>query len=87
VYISPDLAPAEREKEKKLREELKTRRGAGETNIIIRGNQIITKVGRDTRPIYAANVTNNDDENTGASQPTKRDAGATQKIKTPTTQQ
>ena len=36
VYISPDLTKVEREKQKKLREELKRRREAGETGLIIR---------------------------------------------------
>ena len=80
VYVSPDLAPAEREKEKKLREELKTRRSAGEMNIIIRGSQIITKVGWDSRTTHEASVTTNETE-------IKSDTGATQMIKTPTKQQ
>ena len=48
VYISPDIAPAERDKEKKLRDELKTRRDAGESNLIIRSSQIITRKARIT---------------------------------------
>ena len=49
VYISPDIPPAEREKERKLRDELKTRRDAGESNLIIRSSQIITRKARVTR--------------------------------------
>ena len=42
IFISPDQTPQEREKSKKLREELKRRRAAGETNIIIKRGIIVT---------------------------------------------
>ena len=66
VYISPDLYPSEREKERKLREELKTRRDAGETDIIIRGSQIIT---RTKRPV-PHNTTATDSDSTSESNDT-----------------
>ena len=37
INISPDVTPAERQKDEKLRDELKARREAGEPNPIIRG--------------------------------------------------
>jgi hypothetical protein len=43
IYISADLTPSEREKEKKLRQELRERRDAGERNLIIRSSQIVTR--------------------------------------------
>jgi len=76
VYISPDLAPTERE-------------NAGEMNIFIRGSQIITKVSHITRPTHEAKLTSNqvENSNTGARQDTKWVTGATHILRTPTSQQ
>lgn len=43
IYVSTDKTKQQQEEEKKLREELKARRDAGQTNLIIRKNKIITK--------------------------------------------
>ena len=43
IYVSVDMTKSERTKHKQLVDELKSRRARGETNIIIRGNSIITK--------------------------------------------
>ena len=43
VFISPDRTRQEREMFRKLNEELKRRRAAGEPNLIIRNDKIITK--------------------------------------------
>lgn len=42
VFITPDMTRSEREAHKLLRNELKTRRSQGETNLTIRGNRIIS---------------------------------------------
>ena len=42
IYIMPDLTDKERENDKKLVEELKTRRNNGETNIKISRGKIVT---------------------------------------------
>ena len=49
VYINPDYTPAERENNKKMREELKNRIKNGEKDIGIRGGKIVT-VKWQTRP-------------------------------------
>jgi hypothetical protein len=41
IYINPDRTPAERQKDKELRQELKRRIGEGETDIGIRGGKIV----------------------------------------------
>ena len=41
VYINPDFTPAEREERRKLRQELLSRREAGETNLVIRKGKIV----------------------------------------------
>ena len=68
IYISPDVTPLEREKEKKLREELKTWRNAGESNLIIKGDKLVTKTVRkeqaNSQPEYG-NVVNTTDEQLG----------------------
>ena len=43
VYISPDLTPKEREANKCLHTELHRRKEAGETNLIIRCGEIVSK--------------------------------------------
>ena len=43
IYVSPDKTKQQRDIEKKLREELKARKKAGEENLIIRGEKIIKK--------------------------------------------
>ena len=57
IFIVPDQTPNERELGKKLREELKTRRSAGETNLTIRRCRIVSVNENKTR------------ENHGATQP------------------
>lgn len=47
VYINPDQTKAEREKAKKLREELARRRQAGEKDIVIRKGKIVSVPGSD----------------------------------------
>ena len=42
VYITPDLTRKERELSKKLRDELNSRKRAGETNLTIRGGRIVS---------------------------------------------
>ena len=46
VYITPDLTKAERETAKKLREELKARKLAGEDDLVIRKGRIVQSSGR-----------------------------------------
>ena len=43
MYISPDLTPKEREINRQLHTELKRRKQAGETNLMIKRGKIITK--------------------------------------------
>jgi hypothetical protein len=43
LYINHDLTPLEQEKDKILRDELKKRRADGETNLIIRNGNIVTR--------------------------------------------
>ena len=43
IYITPDLTKTEREAARKLREELATRKAAGETDLTIRKGRIVTK--------------------------------------------
>lgn len=43
IYVTTDKTKQQREEEKKLRGELKTRREAGDTNLIIRNYKIIPK--------------------------------------------
>ena len=40
IFITPDMTPKERERNKQLREELKRRRNEGEEGLVIRGGQI-----------------------------------------------
>ena len=54
IFIVPDQTPNERELGKKLREELKTRRSAGETNLTIRRCRIISVNGNKTRENHGA---------------------------------
>ena len=49
LYINPDLTPAEREENRKLRQELASRRAAGEENISIRKGKIV-KVSHNPQP-------------------------------------
>lgn len=42
IYISPDLSRSEREVARKLREELKSRRSAGESDLVIRKGRIVS---------------------------------------------
>ena len=46
VFISPDLTPKERETNKKLREELRNQKQAGEKNLIIRCGKIVVDTRR-----------------------------------------
>ena len=43
VYISPDLTPKERSQNKLLRDELKTRKAAGEKDIYIKYGKIVSR--------------------------------------------
>ena len=53
LYINPDLTPAEREANRKLRQELAQRRAAGEEDIVIRNGTIIKRPnGTRTRPPF-----------------------------------
>ena len=42
VYISPDLMPKERQQSKKLRDELKRRKDAGEKDLYIKFGKIVS---------------------------------------------
>ena len=55
VYICPDLTPAQRETDAKLREQLYTRRQAGEKNLLIRRGKIV----KATIPLPAPDHNNN----------------------------
>ena len=48
VFISPDLIPKEREVNKRLREELKSRKEAGEKNLMIRRGKIVVDTRKDS---------------------------------------
>ena len=48
IFISPDLTKAEKEKQRELRVELKRRREAGETGLVIRGGSIVS-INKKTR--------------------------------------
>lgn len=48
VFINPDLTRIQRETDKALRMELKTRRGAGES-VVIRGGRIVNGMSRDNQ--------------------------------------
>jgi len=54
IYISPDLTPKERAHNKKLREELKSRKDAGEKNIFIKHGRIISRPADDGTSSQAA---------------------------------
>ena len=43
IFITPDMSPKEREKSKKLLEELKRRRDEGEAGVVIRGDDCIPR--------------------------------------------
>ena len=49
VFITPDLTPKEREKSRRLREELKRRKDAGEEGLVIRKGEIV-KVNQEDVP-------------------------------------
>ena len=60
IYITPDLTKAEREVARKLRDDLKARRAAGEDNLTIRKGRIVSSSGRqvetstsNSRPVTA----------------------------------
>ena len=67
IYVSVDKTKAEQAKHKVLVEELKSRRAKGETNIVIRGNNIITKSASRVKPIQpvAAPATMATDDQSG----------------------
>ena len=66
IYLSPDLTQKEREASKKLREELASRKRAGETNIIIRGGRIVQVTAREssTRTPSSVPMGNGDEQST-----------------------
>ena len=53
IYVTTDKTKQQRETEKKLREELKTRKTQGETNLIIRNYKIIVKSLNASHPRWA----------------------------------
>ena len=57
IYVSVDRTKAEQAKHKLLVDELKTRRANGETNIIIQGENIITRHGSQRQP-HTSETTN-----------------------------
>ena len=48
IFVTPDLTREEREEGKKLRDELKARRQAGESNLMIRRGRIVVATSGDT---------------------------------------
>ncbi len=56
IYISPDLTPTEREKDKQVRLEMKERRDAGEKTLYIRGGQILVRQQRGTNGTESAST-------------------------------
>ena len=58
IYVSNDMTKTERAKHKQLVEELKSRRAKGETNIVIRGNAIITKPNKRLSNTTTSGTTN-----------------------------
>ena len=54
IYISPDLTPKEQAHNKKLREELKSRKDSGEKNIFIKHGRIISRQADDVTSSQAA---------------------------------
>ena len=57
IYISTDKTKQQRETEKALRDELKTRKSKGETNLIIRNYKIVKTIER-AQPRWAEIVQN-----------------------------
>jgi len=55
IYISPDLTPKERAHNKKLREELKARKDAGEKNIFIKHGKIMSRQADNATAASASN--------------------------------
>ena len=55
IYITPDLTKSERELARKLRQELRSRRSAGEENIFIKKGKIVSSLGRQVDAAHAAN--------------------------------
>jgi len=55
IYISPDLTPKERAHNKKLREELKARKDAGEKNIFIKHGKILSRQADNPTAASASN--------------------------------
>ena len=51
VFISPDLTPQQREKDRKLRAELKSRRGDGETELYINKGKIVQRKKSEQEPV------------------------------------
>lgn len=49
IYINHDLTPLEQQKDKELRDELKTRRSNGEEDLIIRNGKIVKRERREER--------------------------------------
>jgi len=53
VFIQPDLTPKQRKKRQELVKELKQRKAAGEKDLIIVSNKIVTKRPRGAMPSTA----------------------------------
>ena len=52
IYISPDLTITERDKEKKMQEEIKERWDAGEKNLFISERQILIRPHTDVSTLH-----------------------------------
>ena len=59
VFISPDLTLQEREANKQLRQELRRRKDAGESNLIIKNGKIVSKqLTQREAPMETTNTSN-----------------------------
>ena len=72
LYITPDLTKAERETAKKLREELKARKLAGEEDLVIKKGRIIKSSGRQMESATSGAKTAEVSETEGTSSPRDR---------------
>jgi len=55
ICISPDLTSKECEHNKRLREELKSRKNSGEKNLYVKHGKIVTRQAGDNNPGYTSN--------------------------------
>ena len=77
LYINPDLTPAEREMNRKLRQELAARRAAGENDIFIRRGSIVRlpKTSRSTTTVQPSHGPQHNTGDDGQGRPEKRPGG------------